>query len=83
MPSNPGTLGLGAMATIPAMVLQVRCTVARVEVGCKVGVPRACVWAVGKAGDGAGGNVFYPCCLVPAVPAWRACVDARLSGSRA
>ena len=83
MPGNPGTLGLGAVTTTSSMVLQVRCTGARVGVGCKFGLLRACVWAVGKSGDGAGGNVFYPCCLVPAVPAWRACINARMSGPQA
>ena len=83
MPGNPGTLGLGAVTNTPSMVSQVRCTGARVEVGCKFGLLRTCVWAVGKAGDGAGWNVFAPFFLVPAVPAWRACVGARLSGSRA
>ena len=81
IPGNPGTLEAGAMAANPAMVSQVNCTGVRVRVGCKVGVLCACVWAVGKAGDGAGGNVFDPCCLVPAVPAWRACVGACLSGA--
>ena len=57
------------MTTTPAMVLQVRCTDTRVGVGWKVGVPCACVGAVGKAGAGAGGNVVAPCYMVPVVPA--------------
>ena len=77
---NPGTLESGAMADTPDMVSQVNCTGVRVRVGCKVGVLCACVWAVGKAGDGAGGNVFDPCCLFPSVPSWWACVGACLSG---
>ena len=81
MPGNPGTLELGTMAATPDMVSQVRFTGVKVQAGCKVGVPCACVWAVGKAGYGAGGNVFDPCCLVPAVPAWRAYVGALLSRS--
>ena len=63
-------------------MLQVRCTGARVEAGWKVDVPRACIWAVGKAGDGVGENVFAPYCLVPAVPAWQTSVGDRLSGPR-
>ena len=44
-------------------------------------MPRACSGAVGKAGAGSGGNIFSPFFLVPVVPAWRACVGARLSGA--
>ena len=33
IPGNPGTLGLGVVAATPAMVLQVRCTGARVGAG--------------------------------------------------
>ena len=81
MPRNQGTLGSAAVENTPAMVLQVRCTGARVGAGWKIGVPCTCAGVVGKAGDGAGGNMIYPCCLVPVVPAWRACVGARLSGA--
>ena len=55
-----GTLGSSAVAATLAMVLQVRCTGARVGAGWKVGVPRACVGTMGKAGAGAGGNVVAP-----------------------
>ena len=79
-PGNPGTLELGTMAATPDMVSQVRFTGVKVQAGCKVGVACACVWEVGKAGDGAGGNVFDPCCLVPSVPSWWACIGACLSG---
>ena len=68
IPGNPGTLGSGAVAATPDMVLQVLCTGARVGAGCKVGVPQACVWAIGKAGAGAGGIVVAPCFLVLDVP---------------
>ena len=50
MPRNPGTLGLGAVATNPDMVLQVRCTGARVGAGWKVGVLNVCAEVVGKVG---------------------------------
>ena len=80
MPGNPGTLESGTMVATPATMSQMRCTGVRVGVGWKVCVPCACVWAVGKAGDGAGGNVFASCCMVPDVPAWRAYVGALLSG---
>ena len=75
-----GTLGSSAVAATPAMVSQVRCTGARVGAGWKVGVPRACVGTMGKAGAGAGGNVVAPCCIFPFVPAWRACIGSCLSG---
>ena len=78
MNRNPGTLGSGSVANTPAMVMQVRCTGARVGVDWKVGVPRACAGAVGMAGDEAGGDLIAPCCLVPVVPDWQACVGARL-----
>ena len=57
MPGNPGTLGSGAVAANPDMVLQVRCTGTRVGAGWKVGVPRACAGAMGKLGAGEGDNV--------------------------
>ena len=81
MPGNPGTLGLGAVAATPATVLQVRCTGARFRAGRRVGVPRACAGEVGKAGAGAGGNVFSPCCMVLVMTTWQARVSACLSGS--
>ena len=81
IPRNQGTLGSAAVENTPAMVPQVCCTGARVGVGWKIGVPRACSGAVGKAGAGAGGNFIYPCCLIPVVTNWRACVGARLSGA--
>ena len=76
-----GTLGSSAVAANPAMVSQVRCTGARFWAGWKVGVSRACVGTTGKAGAGAGGNVVTPCCIVPVVPVWRACIGSRLSGA--
>ena len=58
MPRNLGTLGLGAMAATPAMVSQVRYIGARGGAGWKVGMPRACVGAVWKAGTGKRGNLI-------------------------
>ena len=81
MPGNPGTLGLGAVTTTSSMVLEVRYTGARVGAGWEVGMMRACARVVGKAGSGAGGNVSAPCCMVPVVTAWVACVGAGLSGA--
>ena len=81
MPGNRGMLWLAAVAATPAMVFQVRCTVARFGACWRVGISRAYAGAVGKAGAGAGGNVFAPFFLVPVVPDWRACVSARLSGA--
>ena len=75
-----GMLGSSDVAATPAMVSQLRCTGARVGAGWKVGVRRACVGKIGKEGEGAGGNVVAPCCLVPFVPALRACIDSCLSG---
>ena len=54
MPIKRGTLGSCAVANTLDMVLQVCYTGVRVGEGWKVGVPCACVWAVGKAGDGTG-----------------------------
>ena len=80
MPGSLGTLGLGAAAVTPSMVLQVRCTVARVGSGCKVGVPIACDGVVGKTGAGAVGNMIACCSLVPVVPDCWACVGTCLNG---
>ena len=57
MPGGLGTLGSGAVAAIPAMMLQVRCIGAS-WADWEVVVLRACAEAVGKAGAGTGGNVF-------------------------
>ena len=81
MPRNPVMLGLGAVASILAMMSQVYYTGARVGAGWEVGMLRACARVVGNAGSGAGGNVSAPCCMVPVVTAWVACVGAGLSGA--
>ena len=81
MPRKRGMLGSDAVAATPSMVSQVCCTGVMFREGWKVGVPHACVGAQEKAGAGAGGNVVAPCCLVPVVTAWRACVGTRLSGA--
>ena len=59
-PGNPGILGWGAVAATSSMVLQMRCTCARFGAVWKFVVPRAFVGAVGKTGDGEGGNVGSP-----------------------
>ena len=70
---NPGTLGSGAMAATPVMVLQVQCTGVSAGAGWNV-----CAGAVGMAGVGAGGNIPLVC-GVPVAPDWQACVYTHLS----
>ena len=75
MPGNLGTLGLGAVADTPFMVLQVRCT----------GVSARAGWngidgTVGTARVDAGGNASL-LLGVPVAPAWWACVRARLGAA--
>ena len=66
------TLGLGAVAATPAMVLQVQCTGVSAGAGWNV-----CAGAVGTAGAGEGGNipVVY---RVPVASAWRDCIGTCL-----
>ena len=57
IPSNPGILGLGALASTPAMVSLVRVTCARFGASRRVGVPRAWVGEGGGSGpDSLGRN---------------------------
>ena len=72
MTRNPGTLGSGAFAATPAMVLQMRCTGVSSGVGWNVSAG-----AVGTVGVDAGENVSL-LLGVPVAPAWGACVGARL-----
>ena len=70
---KPVTLGLGAVADTPAMVLQVQCTGVSAGAGWNV-----CAGELGMAGVDTGGNA--PLVLgVPVALAWRACVGAHLS----
>ena len=80
-PGNPGTLGLGAVAATPSMLLQVSCTGDRVVAVWNVGVPRCCAGVVGKAGAGVVGNVIACCILVLVLPTWQTCIRIFLSRS--
>ena len=73
MPGNPRTLGLGAVAATPAMVLHILCTGVIAGAGWNVSAGTVSTVVVD-----AGRNAFL-LLGVPVVLAWRAGVDARQS----